>query len=187
MDGDCVPRRSSPCWTSSLLYRFLLLYLFFWAFWYCMAVLTTRGTPWYPFRRYAGNPTFNQLNKVSPPLGTLEPREIGTPSRSTGTLEPRDIGTPSAHGGERAPTREPAKGTDPRNDFPLFRYPPWQSPAVSPLRVSLPSCSWRLRRLQVNLLFSLFPRLFCNQVSVLRCHQRNTSTQCFRLSNWLFV
>ena len=26
--------------------------------------------------------------------GTLEPRDIGTPSRSTGTLEPRDIGTP---------------------------------------------------------------------------------------------
>ena len=26
--------------------------------------------------------------------GTLAPRDIGTPSRSTGTLEPRDIGTP---------------------------------------------------------------------------------------------
>ena len=26
--------------------------------------------------------------------GTLEPRDIGTPSPSTGTLEPRDIGTP---------------------------------------------------------------------------------------------
>ena len=37
--------------------------------------------------------------------GTLEPRDIGTPSRSAGTLEPRDIGTPSAQGGERAPTR----------------------------------------------------------------------------------
>ena len=41
--------------------------------------------------------------------------DVGTPSRSTGTLEPRDIGTPSAQEGERAPTREQAKGTDPRN------------------------------------------------------------------------
>ena len=68
--------------------------------------------------------------------GTLEPRDIGTPSRSTGTLEHRDIGTPSAQGGERAPTR----GT-----VFFFQVPPWQSLAVSPLRVSLPSRSRRLR------------------------------------------
>ena len=55
--------------------------------------------------------------------GTLEPRDIGTPSRSTGTLEPRDIRTPSAQGGERAPTREPGMGTDPRNGF-LFSGTP---------------------------------------------------------------
>ena len=71
-------------------------------------------------------------------------RDIGTPSRSTGTLEPRDIGTPSAQGGERAPTREPANVTDPRNG--IFQVSPRASSAVSPLRVSLPSSSWRLRR-----------------------------------------
>ena len=72
------------------------------------------------------------------------PRDIGTPSRSTGTLEPRDIGTPSAQGGERAPTREPAKGTDPKNG--IFQVSPRASSAVSPLPGSWPSRSWRLRR-----------------------------------------
>ena len=57
---------------------------------------------------------------------------------------PRDIGTPSAQGGDRAPTREPAKGTDPRNG--IFQVSPRASSAVSPLPGSWPSRSWRLRR-----------------------------------------
>ena len=62
------------------------------------------------------------------PTRFLLPWDNGTPrhwnpSRSTGTFEPRDIGTPSAQGGERAPTREPGTGTDPRNGFLFFRYP----------------------------------------------------------------
>ena len=56
---------------------------------------------------------------------------------SLGTLEPRDIGTPSAQRGERAPTRATVF---------FFQVHLWQSLAVSPLRVSLPSRSWRLRR-----------------------------------------
>ena len=110
-----------------------------------LAVLSLRGTPWFPCRRYAGNSTFKQHNKVPPPLGHWNPETLEPPSRSTGTLEPRDIGTASAQGGERARTREPGMGTDPRNGF-LFSGTPWQSLAVSPLRVSLPSRSWRLRR-----------------------------------------
>ena len=56
------------------------------------------------------------------------PRDIGTPRHwnpesKHRTLEPRDIGTPSAQGGERAPTREPGMGTDPRNGF-LFSGTP---------------------------------------------------------------
>ena len=112
----------------SLLDVFVVLLVFFWSwsYWtYCrgriddMAVFTLCDVL---YLRYDGNSTFNQHNQVSPPLGTLETRDIGTPSRSTGTLEPRGIGTPSAHGGERAPTRGTAKGTDPRNGFLFFRY-----------------------------------------------------------------
>ena len=104
-------------------------------------VLSLRRMPWFPYRRYAGNPTFDQPNKVSPPSGHWNP------SRSTGTLEPLDIGTPGKCTG-RGKDTDPrtGKGHRPKERFSFFQVPPWQSPAVSPLRVSLPSCSWRLRR-----------------------------------------
>ena len=84
------------------------------------AVWTLRGMAVWTLR---SNSTFKQLY-TSFPHGTLEPRDIGTASCAQGhwnlgTLEPQV----SAQGGERAPTREPAKGTDPRNGLKLFRYP----------------------------------------------------------------
>ena len=111
----------------------------YWAYWwYCRMDVTWCGC--------IDVMTATQLlsNTTSFPHETLEPRDIGTPSRSTGTLEPRDIGTPSAQGGERAPTREPGMGTDPRNG--IFQVSPRASSAVSPLPGSWPSRSWRLRR-----------------------------------------
>ena len=79
-----------------------------------------RYTVW-QYCGYDGNSTFNQHNQLFPPSGHWNPETLEP--RCTGTLEPRDIGTPSAQGGERAPTREPAKGTDPRNVIKSFRYP----------------------------------------------------------------
>ena len=142
---DFLPSFSLDCYCTHF-WDFLVLGFFYR---YSRIDFTWYAVRGMPYRRHEGNPTFNQHNQVSPPSGhwnpeTLEPR-VDAP-RFTGTLEPRDIGTSSAQGGKRAPTREPAIGTDPRNGLKWFRYPPWQSPAVSPLRVSLPSCSWRLRR-----------------------------------------
>ena len=112
-----------------------------------LAVLSLRGSPWFPYQRYAGNSTFNQHNKVSPPLGhwnpeTLEPQVEAPGHWNLGTLEPQ------VHREERKGHRPENRqwGTNPRNGLKWFRYPPWQSSAVSPLRVSLPSSSWRLRR-----------------------------------------
>ena len=62
-----------------------------------------------PYRRYDGNSTCNQHNKVSPPLGHWNPETLEPPSRNTGTLEPRDIGTPSAQGGERGRVSLPSR------------------------------------------------------------------------------
>ena len=78
-----------------------------------MAVLSLRGTPWFPHRRYAGNPTFKQHNKVSPPLGhwnpeTLEPRVEAPGHWNLGTLEPQVHREEKGHrpeNRERAPTR----------------------------------------------------------------------------------
>ena len=93
------------------------------------------------------------------------PRDIGTPESKY-----RDIGT-SEHWNPECTGR--GKGTDSRNreraptrgTVFFFQVPPWQSLAVSPLRVSLPSRSWRLRRPVVHVgcrysFWSLFfPRL----------------------------
>ena len=112
----------------SLLALRLLCFSWYWAI-SCMAVLSLSGMycRGYVVRRgfhidvMLATQLFSNTT-IFPSFGTLEPRDIGTPSQSTGTLEPRDIGTPSAQGGERALTREPGKGTDPRNGFLLFRY-----------------------------------------------------------------
>ena len=90
-----------------------------------IAVLSLRGTPWFPYRRYAGNSTFKQHNKVSPPLGhwnpeTWEPRVEAPGHWNLGTLEPQVHREEKGHRPEKL--------------------------AVSPLRVSLPSRSWRFRR-----------------------------------------
>ena len=118
----------------------------YWAYcWYCRIV-----TLWYAavcrIDVTTATQLFNQHNKVSPPLGhwnpeTLEPR-VETPGHwNLGTLEPRVHREEKGH---RPENREwaPTRGTV----FSFFRYTPWQSLAVSPLRVSLPSRSWRSRR-----------------------------------------
>ena len=109
--------------------RRLLHSTWYWAFSRIgsMAVSPPRGTAVLTHGRHLN---FESTQPGFPSLGTLEPRDIGTPSRSTGTLEPWDIGTSSAQGGERAPTREPAKGTDPKNG--IFQVSPRASSAVSP-------------------------------------------------------
>ena len=89
-----------------------------------LTVLSLRGTPWFPYRRYAGN-SIKQHNKVSPPLGHWNPE----------TLEPR-VEAPG-HCNPKCTGRR--KGTDPRTGnghrpeerFSFFRYPPWQSLAVA--------------------------------------------------------
>ena len=82
------------------------------------------------------------------------PRDIGTPRHwnpesmhrdapghwNLGTLEPRVHREGNGHRPENR-QRAPTRGT-----VFFFQVPPWQSLAVSPLRVSLPSRSWRLRR-----------------------------------------
>ena len=78
----------------SLLALYLFLGFLVLVFFTGMAVLTIRGTPWYPFRRYAGNSTFNQHILVFPPSGhwnreTLEPRVEAPGHWNLGTLEPR--------------------------------------------------------------------------------------------------
>ena len=87
-----------------------------------LAVLCLRGTAWFPYRRYAGNPTLNQLNKVSPPLGhwnpeTLEPRVDATGHWNLGTSEPQLHREEKGH---RPDNREwaPTRGT-----VFFFRYP----------------------------------------------------------------
>ena len=79
------------------------------------------------------------------------PRDIGTPRHRNPESKHRDIGNlgtlePRVHRegkGHRPESREraPTRGT-----VFFFQVPPWRSLAVSPLRVSLPSRSWRLRR-----------------------------------------
>ena len=83
-----------------------------------------------------------------PSLGTLEPRDIGTPSRSTGTLEPRDIGAPSAQGGERAPTR----GTVFLFQVPAARF-------IAKLLMEVTTSWVGALYFQVNFLVSFSPRL----------------------------
>ena len=63
-----------------------------------------------------------------------------------GHWNPETLEPPSAQGGERAPTQEPGKGTDPRNGFLLFRYPLGSHRRSDRCAFPLPSCSWRLRR-----------------------------------------
>ena len=91
-------------------FSLLALYLFFGLpgmdFFTGMAVLTIRGTPWYPFRRYAGNSTFNQHNLVFPPSGHW----------NLGTLEPRVHREEKGHRPENR-QRAPTQGTA------FFRYP----------------------------------------------------------------
>ena len=87
-----------------------------------LAVLSLRGTPWFPYRRYAGNSTFKQHNNVSPPLGywnpTLEPRVEAPGHWNLGTLEPQVHREEKGH---RPENREwaPTRGTV----FFFFRYP----------------------------------------------------------------
>ena len=90
--------------------------------WYCRIVAT----------RYCSIDTMTATQLLTNTTRFSLPRDIGTPRHwnpesmhrdAPGHWEPRDIGTPSAQGGERAPTREPAKGTDPRNGF-LFSGTP---------------------------------------------------------------
>ena len=91
------------------------------------------------------------------------PRDNGTPRHwNLGTLEPRVHRERKGHRPENRQWGHRPQG----NGLKWFRYPPWQSPAVSPLRVSLPSRSRRLRRprsvhrwLQVQFLVSLSLRL----------------------------
>ena len=79
------------------------------------------------------------------------PRDIGTPRHWNPELKHRDIGT-SGHWNPECTGR--GTGTDPRTGnghrpeerFSFVQALPLQSPAVSPLRVSLPSRSRRLRR-----------------------------------------
>ena len=119
-------------------------------------------------RRYAGKPTFNQLNKVSPPLGhwNLE------------TLEPRVHREGKGHrpeNRERAPTR----GT-----VFFVQVSPWQSLAVSPLRVSLPSRSWSLPRpgwctLVAGTVFGhSFPETLKGEARAHHCGSRTFQTLC---------
>ena len=97
-----------------------------------LAVLSLRGAPWFPYRRYAGNSTFKRRNKVSPPLGhwnpeTLEPRVEAPGHWNPETLEPRV----EALGHWNAKCTGRRKGTDPRTckvhrpkeRFSFFRYP----------------------------------------------------------------
>ena len=89
---------------------------------------------------------FNQRNQFSPPSGhwnpeTLEPRVEAPRHWNLGTLEPQVHMEGKGHRPENR-QRAPTQGTALSGSG----IPPWQSPAVSPLRVSLPSCSWRLRR-----------------------------------------
>ena len=106
-------------------------------------VMATSGV--WPYGRYVVRPYGRHV---------VWPWNIGTLRHWNPESKRRDIGTSGhwnprykcAQGGERAPTREPAKGTDPRNGFYLFRYPLGSHRRVSPLRVSQPSRSWRLRR-----------------------------------------
>ena len=95
-----------------------------------LAVLSLRGTPWFPYRRYAGNSTFEQHKKVSPPLGHW----------NLGTMEPQ------VHREEKGHRPENREWAPTRGTVFFFQVTPWQSLAVSPLRASLPSRSWRLRR-----------------------------------------
>ena len=82
--------------------------------------------------------------KFPPPLGhwnpeTLEPRVEAPGHWNLGTLEPRvhrELKGNLPENRQRAPTQ----GT-----VFFVQVPPWQSLAVSPLRVSLPSRSWSLR------------------------------------------
>ena len=148
---------ATPCWTSSSCFSCwsLPLIVVFFGLGRIGRIAVGVSTIW-AYLRYVicciYDTTATQLlsNTTRFPHGTLERRDIGTPSRSTGTLEPRDIGTPSkkkcTSWGKGTDPENRQRGTDPRNGLKWFRYPPWQSPAVSPLRVSLPSCSWRLRR-----------------------------------------
>ena len=79
---DVLPSFSLSCYCIQFWDFLVLGYFLVWP--YCpyvvcidvavLAVLWLRGTPWFPYRRYAGNPTFNQLNKVSPPLGHWNPK-----------------------------------------------------------------------------------------------------------------
>ena len=96
----------------SLLSLRLLCFFWYWAIsWYGRIVLTWYVLPWrcwtychyvvyrgMQYRRYAGNPIFNQLNKVSPPSGHWNPE----------TLEPRVHREGKGHrpeNREKAPTR----------------------------------------------------------------------------------
>ena len=72
--------------------------------------------------RYDGNSTFNQHNRFFP-TGQWNPETLELRVEAPGHWNLRRL-EPQVHmGGERAPTREPAKGTDPRNGLYLFRYP----------------------------------------------------------------
>ena len=128
-------------------------------------VLSLRRMPWFPYRRYAGNPTFNQPNKVSPPLGhwnpeTLEPRVEAPGHWNLGTLEPQVHREEKGHrpeNRERAPTR----GTV----FLFSGTPLAVTGGLSAARfIAEPlmevTTSWvGARWLQVKFLVSFFPRL----------------------------
>ena len=114
-------RASSLSCSSSLSWLRRLRSTWYWAIWQYGRIVSTR---------YGSIDATTATQLLINTTRFSLPRDIGTPRqprvdapRCTGTLEPRDIGTPSAQGGERAPTREPAKGTAPRNGIKSFRYP----------------------------------------------------------------
>ena len=133
----------------------------------------------------------------------LLPWDIGTPSRSTGTLEPRDIGTPSAQRGERAPTREPGMGTDPRNGFLFSGTPLAVTSSLSAARFTAEplmdvTTSWvGARWLQVQFLVSFFPETLrggaspslwvANFLNTVYWESSVSSTQSVRACGWWSV
>ena len=130
----------------------------YWTYCHCVVYLGVQ------YRRYAGNPTSNQLNKVSPPW------DIGTPRHWNPESKHRDIGTsghwnPECTGRGKGTDLRTGKGHRPEERFSLFRNPlgsHWRSlrcafhcRAAHGAYDVLGGARW----LQVQFLVSLFPRL----------------------------
>ena len=127
-----------------------------------LAVLSLRGTPWFPYRRYAGNSTFKKHNKVSPPLGHWNPETLNPESKH------RDIGTsgrwnPKCTGRRKGTDPRTGNGQHPRNGFSYFRYPLTVTGGLFAARFTAEplmevTTSWvGARWLQVQFLVSFFP------------------------------